>query len=165
MSKLYADAAGNKVEIVSIESQKVTFFPQGGGFQRSLSRAEFEAAFKEFDHTALEYQPVEVTIEGFDEGFSLPAYSNGMLWNGWVMPYFTREAAMAIAQQIDTISYDRERDVFVEDDGYPEEGELTITATTIRVGNEDVEVFAIGSGSWCWELVELGAQPQLTVSK
>ncbi|HIH2745465.1 TPA: DUF4222 domain-containing protein [Burkholderia lata] len=163
--KIYVDAAGNKVEIVSIEDHQVRFFPQGGGFERSMPRAEFDATFKTIDPAALEYRRIEVTIEAFEDGSSLKAYSNGMLWNGWVMPYFTREAAMAITRHVKEVTYDGERDVFVEADGYPEDGPLITAATTIRVGNEDVEVFAIGSGSWCWELADTSTQPQPPICK
>lgn len=165
MSEIYVDAAGNKVEIISIEEQQVRFFQQGGGFQRGMPRAEFEASFKVFDPATLEYRRIEVTIEAFEDGFSLPAYSNGMLWNGWELPYFTREAAIAITRHVKEVRYDSERDVFLEDDGYPQDGPLITAATTIRVGNEDVEVFAIGSGSWCWELADTATQPLPQICK
>jgi hypothetical protein len=99
---------------------------------------------------ATQFAQVAVAGAWMDDGIALPAYSDGVRWNGWLMPYFTREVAMRLIPLVHSLRYDETRDVFVALD--PNEGdEIAYGAEEIRVGNDDVVTYSIGAGEWCWQ--------------
>ncbi|MGP8432888.1 hypothetical protein ACT2FY_38700 [Paraburkholderia fungorum] len=144
---IYQNGRGYRVEATTI-GETVEFFAEGGGFVRRMPRAEFDAQFK----VAAQPRFAQVSVAGawMDDGIALLAYSDGVRWNGWLMPYFTREVAMCLIPLVDSLRYDEARDVFVALD--PNEGdEIAYAAEVIRVGDDDVVTYSIGAGEWCWE--------------
>ncbi|MFM0276371.1 hypothetical protein PQQ59_37710 [Paraburkholderia aspalathi] len=144
---IYQNGRGYRVEATTI-GDTVVFFAEGGGFVRRMPRAEFDAQFT----VAAEPRFAQVAVAGawMDDGIALPAYSDGVRWNGWLMPYFTREVAIRLIPLVESLRYDEARDVFVALD--PNEGdEIVYGAEVIRVGDDDVVTYSIGAGEWCWE--------------
>ena len=144
---IYQNGRGYGVEATTI-GDPVEFFAEGGGFLRRMPRAEFDVQFT----VAAQPQFAQVAVAGawMDDGIALPAYSDGVRWNGWLVPYFTREVAMRLIPLVDSLRYDETRDVFVALD--PNEGdEIAYGAEEIRVGKDDVVTYSIGAGEWCWQ--------------
>lgn len=148
---LYADQHGRMVCIQSEEAGIVSFSSQGGGFLQRLRSEEFHRHFKPCDFPP--FRQVSVAIDGVgDEHTTFVAYSNGRRWNGWAMPHFPLDSALAVAKAMGDVRYDETRDVFIlEPEGEePEE----FAAEVIQVDGNDVKVYAIGSGYWCWDVVD-----------
>ncbi len=147
---LYQDTNGRLIEVSSV-GPDVEFIPQGGGFLRSMSRAEFERNF--VPATAPVFERAMITADWLPEGVNLPAYSNGLAWNGWAMPHFDRETAMRLVEIMPEIRYDEQRDAFIAHDGTVGEDDV-FESVSIQVEGETVTVYPIGAGSWCWETSE-----------
>jgi len=85
----------------------------------------------------------------------------GQCWNGWEMPYFTRDIAEQILK-------DCPDDVPQDEGGYagynfPLEDAKEIIDLENPIGK--LVVWGIGAGGWCWDLVEPEEQPAGGVSK
>lgn len=142
------------VRVERVEDGKVHFSPLGGGFMYSQSEADFARSFRVHDPKAerLQYRQAQI---GGDHVYGAPylAYVDGRLWNGWAMPMFPRESAERMMRELDGIRYDGDQDAFIVDFGGDFEPEV-YTPEQIVVDGEPIIVFSIGSGSWCWEVVE-----------
>ncbi|MBN3744692.1 hypothetical protein G3N96_04490 [Burkholderia sp. Se-20373] len=144
---LYRDASRRLIEVSSI-GPTVEFTPQGGGFLRSMSRADFERNF--VPATVPAFERASITADWLPEGVNLPAYSNGLAWNGWAMPHFDRETAMRLSEIMPEIRYDEERDAFIAHDENTGEDDVFVSVS-IQVEGETLTVYPVGAGSWCWE--------------
>jgi len=149
-NRLYQDAQGNLVEVTKTGDQEVEYFPQGGGPLYRMTRAKFDETFTAAQEPV--FTLINVTADGFADDVSLPAYSNGRLWNGWQMPHFERDVAMRLTTLMPDVRYDAGRDAFVVHDHVDNE-ENVYTPEIIRVGDKDVTTYSIGAGMWCWETV------------
>jgi hypothetical protein len=92
-------------------------------------------------------------IDGMFGGLS--GYSSGQRWNGWACPYFPREACGRIVAVIGNgAHHDEETDAYLipdDDVSGTHTGFHTIPAQHITVAGKNIQVWAIGSGSWTWE--------------
>ncbi len=150
--QFFADEAGHLVEVMCTSTaETVVFAPQGGGFIRKTTRADFESRFK--PATLPAFSLVAIGADWLPDDMKVPAYSNGRRWNGWVMPYFTIEAARSLLPFMPDLSYDSMRDAFVSapDDQAEEEA---YCAATLVIDRLPIKTYAIGAGSWCWLLAE-----------
>lgn len=155
MSTLYIDTRhGNLVELDKRADGRVRFFPQGGGFSYSCPEEEFDKHFKVAPEPV--FKLVEITGEWMD-GKKFPAYSNGLVWNGWAMPHFEIEDARRMLNASGNVwKYDEVADAFTVNEG--EEQEVYV-AEYIWVDfdngdkeREQIKVYAIGAGAWTWEV-------------
>lgn len=146
--QIFADASGRLVQVLeSSPAFTVEFAPQGGGLIRKLPRAEFERRFK--PATLPSYSLVAVGAEWLPEELKVPAYSNGMRWNGWAIPYFTFEAARSLLEYMPDLRYDSSRDAFIsahEEDAY--------IPVMLVIDGQTIKTYPIGSGYWCWYFAE-----------
>ena len=91
------------------------------------------------------------------DGFKPPVWFSGLSfderWNGWAIPYFTKEVALEIvAQMPDHLRYSEDIDAFVYND---------LEATGDESCNEyfgadyidGEKYYSIGGCSWCWDEV------------
>lgn len=77
---------------------------------RELPRAQFDKLYVAADVPAF----AEVLVEpDWAAGVTFSAYSNGRRWNGWAMPYFTRESGLRVCEIVDNLRYDESQDAFV----------------------------------------------------
>lgn len=156
----YIDKNGWRVEIV--EDDFVRFYPEGGGFQHTLPKAEFHAMFKPASDEVT-YKVSKVTCEGWDKSFW--AFVPPRRWNGWLMPHFDLDTAKQVAiflndngMEVQTSQDGMVWSVYQEGhksvDG--EEDELMDVFERTKITHNGVErdVVPIGAGSWCWELAE-----------
>lgn len=150
---IYIDTAGRRVETQDAEADPVKFYPQGGGFERRLEYTAFHARFLPAPEPA--WRAGTVTAEWFvtEEGVNpaYPCYSDGSLWNGFGMPYFTKET-------IDKVLAD-----------YPAMGEQIewVGGKLMQTDPSDGEIYQVepfdglsellyplGAGFWTWDAVE-----------
>lgn len=79
----------------------VEFAHQGGGFVHRAPEAEFHSRFREVPETefaamAQRHVPIRVGGDWVErEEDALPAWSNGLVWNGWEMPVFSKETVLS----------------------------------------------------------------------
>ena len=91
------------------------------------------------------------TIDGFEAIWE--GYTDGMHWNGWAKPWFTKEVGMAIVRVSNKIndeehqaSYNADTDTFIFASGY--DGE------TDEIKGYDIDglhLYPIGNGFWIWD--------------
>lgn len=71
-------------------------------------------------------------------------------WNGWAMPFFTLEVAKHTVLDIgDGITFNVEKDCFVWNDG---DELVDFTTFTINYNGEEIKLYDVGAGYFCWEL-------------
>jgi len=89
-------------ELLTIEkvtATEVYSHPRDGGFVGSMDREGFEKHYEHFDHARLAamkqaFHRIDVSIDGYDDDFSIPAWTNGDLWNGWQKPIFEKDVLL-----------------------------------------------------------------------
>ncbi|HUO61803.1 MAG TPA: hypothetical protein VMU24_14130 [Candidatus Acidoferrales bacterium] len=146
---IFADENGKLVGVARYGEDMVEFKHQGEGFVRELPRAQFDTLYVATDIPVF----TEVLVEpDWAAGVTFPAYSSGQRWNGWAMPYFTRENGLRVCEIVDNMRYDESQDAFVapSDDGSDE----VFRSQILVVEGKDVHVYAIGTGSWWWAPVD-----------
>lgn len=101
-----------------------------------------------YPHKFFEFLHCDKAWFTIEDGKKFPGYTDGAHWNGWAMPYFTREVAEQVLAYFGspnpegTDNDDYEGYVFKE-----EESSIIIDPET----RKPIQVWAIGSGGWCWE--------------
>jgi hypothetical protein len=149
--QLFVDDRGHMVQVKTMGIDTVEYHNQGGGYGRTMPRADFEKQYAPAEEPS--YAPVTITAEWLDDDARLPAYSNGLVWNGWAVPHFEKDAAMRLIEMMPGMRYDAERDAFISrDEGYDEDD--VYEKVTILVGDKSVDTYPIGAGSWCWETAQ-----------
>lgn len=141
--KLYVNKQGFTVQVVGNEASRViTFVAQSGGFAKTLPHADFFREFSVF--TVPAYTSRDATFEHFDVGVSIAAWSNGLRWNGWAMPYFTFEQGLEVIKFFPELHFDAARDAFVWVDGDEDE---VYSGATIDTDFGPIKAYPIGTGS------------------
>ncbi|MGX0608633.1 hypothetical protein [Ralstonia pickettii] len=94
-----------------------------------------------------------VTGEWLAAGQDIPAYTNGVRWNGWQQPLFPTSSVRLIAQLMPTeVAFDESAGVVRVTDVHDEPGAVFKSSLMqIDVDGQLVDVFCVGSG-WCWTL-------------
>ena len=105
----------------------------------------------------MELRLTQVTID--DGETPLDASISGNLWNGFQMPYFTPEQAKKVAETVNghgcTLVYDEAQDAYLyTTEDFPDEPEVF---GSFEVNG--VKYYAIGAGSWCWDLFDPDNHP------
>jgi hypothetical protein len=104
--------------------------PVAGGWIKVMTSEEFAAEFTEIPRTSIEgmlvdYRPAMLTY--LDEGDEfISGYVNDKLWNGWMMPLFTKEALL-LSQEDGLLSGQMHYIQIVED---PESDDLFMVRST-----------------------------------
>jgi hypothetical protein len=128
--------------------------PEGGGLQYVF----MPAAQQKFRHVPPDEQKGPLwkssrfSLDGLEGVFK--GWTKGQLWNGWEMPHFEfQEAQKLIAALNDPkVRYDLATDVFTTRNG-EDEDEVWPAQLITTLGPQQVKVYPIGAGSWCWEEV------------
>lgn len=147
-------AGGGIVEVYKRENGVVYFAPQGGGFVKHTTQDIFDRMFEPAPEP--QYLRGTVTADWLAEGQTIPCVSNGDRWNGWAMPYFDRDTVNElIALMPGALRWKDEREYEVVatlvDVDVDEQEEWTPHTLTLANGEQLVEMWPIGAGSWCWD--------------
>ena len=104
------------------------------------------------------YRACRVTGDCLDGSPSIPAFTNGRLWNGFQQPLFSRPSVLQLALLMPgQVEFDASGTavIVIADDGEP----FLVNGQQIEVNGRRIEVFAVGSGWWCWEEADTGIGP------
>jgi len=139
---------GNAVQISSETDDKVSFCNLGGGFIRWLPPEEF---YSQYDREWVpSWRQVNIGADWMD--VTLKAWSTGMRWNGWAIPFFELDQALEAANHLPDLVWHPDRDCFEQPDEWGEDGQdfVTYPGTVIEVDGRSIKVYQIGDG-WCWD--------------
>lgn len=106
------------------------------------------------------YQLSAVTFDCAPEGTAIPAYLNDLRWKCWRMPHFPESSMAQVMAVCTEVSYDPERDAYLvahEDD--PNDPWVVPAETITTADGQDVKVYAVGAGYWCWDETDLPTTP------
>lgn len=130
-------------------------YPLGGGFELTIPAgdvARFSIVTK--DEATPIYRKAQFSLEGLDE-HEFEGWTADRRWNGWAMPCFEIKQATKLATLLgDQLRFDSGQDAFIGSSGDDEEiwaGQLI----DLPDGGQ-AKVYAIGAGSWMWDIVEAG---------
>lgn len=153
---IYVDPTGCLFEIDREENGRIVFYPQGGGFERSCDKADFEQHFKPAAPSAF-YQGF-VAGDWMDEAAQLPAWLNGLRWNGWAQPRFEKSTADQIMTDTPGMLFDPERNAYVlpADLDMGRDEEEVFLPETLTTPDGPVTTWPIGAGYWCWDELRNG---------
>lgn len=131
-------------------------YPLGGGFELTIPAkdvARFSVVTKE-ESTPI-YRQALFCLECF-EGSEFVGWTADQRWNGWAMPCFEMEQASKLVELLqDQLRYDCSLDAFIGSSGDAEE---MWPGQTIELPDSgQAKVYAVGSGSWTWELCRKAA--------
>jgi hypothetical protein len=150
---LYVDPTGTLFELSREENGRIFYFPQGGGFERSCDKLDFDRNFK--PAAPGPFYKAFVDGDWMEESDRLPAWLNGLRWNGWAQPRFEKSAADKIMNDTPGMLFDPERNAYVlpADLDMGRDEEEVFPAETIDTHDGPVTVWPIGAGYWCWQLI------------
>lgn len=93
------DDPETQYRVRGLEGGVVTYFPEGGGFQSQIDeetfRGRFRSATPDDDARHRTYRKDAVVGDWAEDGTPVPAWLNSRAWNGFAMPAFEREDALA----------------------------------------------------------------------
>lgn len=158
--QLYADANGILMTVVGELTDPVRLVPQGGGFSGTMPLAKFKEHFKPVQGK-LPFKAARFDADWLPNDFLLEGYTDGRRWNGWAMPYLRLDQAQRLLAHMPDLRYDAGRDAFIQTiaEYDPPDNEDVFEACWISVDGHAIKVYAIGAGSWCWDMTLLGATP------
>lgn len=152
--KIFADKEGRRVVASHVDMEfQMHYHPEGGGPACIMEAAAFYKQYK--PAPAVAYRLSEVRGDWAEvEDDEFPCYLSDQRWNGWAVPYFTKEQAQAVVADHPTIwsgGLVWQDDVILYT--FPVDGEITeteiIKPTTITVDGQDLQVYQLCDG-WCW---------------
>lgn len=96
-----------------------------------------------------------VTGEWLAAGQDIPAYTNGVRWNGWQQPLFPTASVRMLAQLMPAeVAFDESAGVVRVTDVHEEPAAVFESSMEqIEVDGRTLDVFCVGTG-WCWELAD-----------
>lgn len=129
--------------------------PLGGGFELAIPAGDV-ARFSEVtkDEATPIYRKARFSLEGLDY-IEFESWTADKRWNGWAMPSFEIQQATKLAGLLeDQLRYDPAQDAFIGSSG--DEDEVWAGQLIDLSDGGQVKVYAIGAGSWMWDIVEEG---------
>lgn len=143
---LFKDKDGNMIEVTD-----VIFFPQGGGMQMRMPWEEFQSKFEPVTELA-PYRLVQATADWLEDGVTIPAYWNGVRWNGWATPMFPLSSLPALVAAMPAVlEYDEaEGTLRCIDPEISQGDDNPVMQLEIYVDGKPLPVF--GFDGWCWEV-------------
>lgn len=104
--------------------------------------------------SAQAFELMAITADWLPDDAKFEAYTNGLRWNGWVMPFFSEKAAHSLLPYMPELRYDGDRDAFIAKANSPGDDDEVFVAATLQLGSEVIKTYPIGAGCWCWEYCE-----------
>ncbi len=141
----YKYAFMRDMEAVSIHTSE-SKDPVESRFYMIDIRKEFKAVVKCYPAKFFEFLHCDKSLFRIEDGPGVVGYTDGARWNGWAMPYFTRENAVAVLKAYPGDEADDE-DAY-RDYQFPEEDSVVIIDPDT---GKPLQVWPIGSGAWCWD--------------
>ncbi len=130
-------------------------YPLGGGFELTIP-ADDVARFSvvTMDEATPIYRRARFSFECFED-VEFDGWTADKRWNGWAMPCFEIQQATKLAARLDDqLRYDPSQDAFIGSSG--DEEEIWAGQQIDLPDGGQAKVYAIGAGSWMWDLVKKG---------
>jgi hypothetical protein len=141
----YKYAFMRDMEAVSIHTSEAND-PIESRFYMIDIRKEQKAVVECYPAKFFDFLHCDKAIFRIDDGPGFAGYTDGASWNGWAMPYFTREIAMEVLKAYPGDEADDE-DAY-RNYQFPEEDSVIIIDPET---GKPIQVWPIGSGGWCWD--------------
>jgi hypothetical protein len=129
-------------------------YPSGGGLELTIPAgdvARFSVVTK--DEATPIYRMARFSLEGLDDN-EFEGWTADKRWNGWAMPCFEIQQATKLAGLLeDQLRYDPAKDAFIGSSG--DEEAWPSHLINLPDGGQ-AKVYAVGAGSWMWDIVEEG---------
>ncbi len=148
---------GEFFELRDVDGDVVTFIRQGGGF---VCRMKASVFFNE--NEACEIPSVMrrgfASIDGIEAIYM--AYMTDARWNGWAMPWFTKDQAIEICTMMQgfdgSMVFDETEDCVIYIDNSCDEEERTqkFVGQDLETVDGPHHLYPIGDG-WCWSELRL----------
>lgn len=133
--------------VVSVDDG-ITIANLGGGFVRKI-RSAFDWRKVSPSEMNLKLRPANFDAEWENKVY--PGFHDGRRWNGWSIPYFTKEVADQILQSFfdeGTATYDSKTDTYTLTQGKEEDNQF-IKGESI----DGKKLYQVGDG-WTWSLAD-----------
>lgn len=155
MGKLFRHKNGQFFELSEIEAGVARVFPQGGGFSYQIPVEKFYEDCTEVKADQVYHlRPSKVEIDGWECSFD--CYLSEQRWNGWRIPYMTRDQVQKLMDYLDSLSDNAEcklewdcGNVKGADANYPAEP-FWISPTDSAIEGQTVALYDMGMG-WVWD--------------
>jgi hypothetical protein len=130
-------------------------YPLGGGFELTIPAGDVSRfSVVTPDEAAQIYRKARFCLEGLDDN-EFEGWTADKRWNGWAMPCFEIQQATRLAELLeDQLRYDMSQDAFIGSSG--DEEEVWQSQIIDLPDGGQTKVYAIGAGSWTWDIVEKG---------
>lgn len=165
MEQLYKHIASGEFVMARTSANDVgamSFYPDGGGFERTLSTVQFNQEFE----PSIRDLSLKQGIVGADflDDKTFPCYTDGTLWNGFGVPLFELSVAKLVVQEANAGMPDDElvmvkfegNDMMTLDDDT--EGTYRLVEPEDHIVNGvEMRLYAVGDG-WTWDRVEITPQ-------
>lgn len=131
-------------------AETIHYFPQGGGFERKMDRADFLTLFEPAPAPVM--RRGTVTADFLPDDVALPCWADDRRWNGWGMPYFDRATVdRLMALGCGPMEWQGNNVVCNMGDD-PEDIDI-YEPTTAPDGSQ---IWGVGAGYWTWDGVKFG---------
>lgn len=152
-----------EIAIEQKQSDIVTICPAGGGVISYIPTDQFHKTYQAVDPESLPFTPARVRI---DDGKSYPCYLSELRWNGWEVPYVTKETGLQIARDFldfnsnPVITWNQNKECFVyKDSSQAPDESYAIIPKVITHHGKNIVVFNFGEG-WVWSKVNERQNPR-----
>jgi hypothetical protein len=138
-------------EVYSVCTQWVTMFRAGGGYSFNVPTEEFLRDFTPAGERRM--RPFYTALE--DVPCLFRAYTDGLRWNGWAVPYFELEMVRLIESNpswLGNITYNAETDEVVVS-GIDPDGDIVTCGQEFETPDGWKHLYLIGDG-FCWEFCD-----------
>lgn len=94
-----AESLSDLMVVEEVIKDRVYAYPKFGGHRGSMDKAVFERDYEHLDKTrvaelAKRYKPFNVVLDDFEDGFSIPAFTNGSSYSAGENPFFEKDAIL-----------------------------------------------------------------------
>ena len=101
------------------------------------------------NYKKIELKEAKFTLYGLDD---CKGYTTGGRWNGFEVPYFTKDVAERILSKLNyKYEYDEEKEEFHYQNEHSDPS--TEKATVAVINGKETKLFSIGGCSWTWKRV------------
>lgn len=137
----------NKNYVRAVETAGIVkFWDLGGGFQRKMKAEHFYSQATEIDDVPVIIEQGQFCL---DDSASYPGiHDANNLWNGWTVPYFTKDDWLSIIKELNT-NYEWIQVKFIDDKVFMKEKYGSNEwFEPISITHEGKHFY--GFNGWCW---------------
>jgi hypothetical protein len=148
---------GTLIVVRHDDQKNLLAHPLGGGVEMIIPSSDVSRFTVVTQEEAIPiYRKASFSLEGLDE-YEFEGWTTDKRWNGWAIPCFEMQQAAKLARLLeDQLRYDPIQNAFIGSSG--DEEETWVGQLIDLPDGGQVKVYAIGAGSWMWDLIEKGGR-------